>query len=230
MSALQAEVVAPLRQPLTISRPGKVLAWQVSVGDKVQQGQNVALFDDGGGAIQITAPYAARVATLLHAGFPVAAGAAIAQLEPDERPEPLKRAAPITPPQHTAPPPKAPPAPSGEVLEASAEVPRRSTLGDEEQLVKVEELSLPIPLPKPKARARPPRMARRTTRPTDHQKDDFQGRAERFKKLGYDIGEMDRLMYDLILRLADHDIVRELEAQRDKEQAGRYCFGNRPVG
>lgn len=227
MSALQVE--APPRTAVTISRPGKVERWQVRVNERVEKGQNIALFDDGGGAIQITAPCSGRVATLLRAGLPVAANAAIAQLEPDQRPEPVKRALPIAPTQYTPPAPKAPPAASGEPTQPPAqEAPRRSTLGDAAELVAVEELSLPAPLPKPAARPRRPRMARRTTRPTDHQVEEFKARAEKFGDLGYGVGELDRLMYDLLARLSDQDVARELEAQRDRETAGRYCYGNGP--
>lgn len=224
MSALQAEAV---RESVTIGRAGRVDCWQAAVGDRVQRGQEIALFDDGkGGLVQITAPCSGRVVSQLRAGLPVAAGAAIALLEPDCPSEPLKRAVPFAPSLPSPRPPIAQPAPNGD---AAAPVERRSTLGDEEQLVAVEELAIPEPLPAPKARPRRPRMARRTTRPTDHQIDDFKSRAEKFGKLGYGVGELDRVMYRLLLRLSDQDLARELEAQRDEEQAGRYCFGNRPM-
>lgn len=233
MSALQAEVVAPSRQPLTISRPGKVLRWQVAVGEQVERGQEIALFDDGkGGAIQITAPYAARVATLLHAGLSVAAGAAIAQLEPDERPEPLKRAVPIAPPQHTASAPKIAPAPSGEAIGPSAEVPpRRSTLGDPEELVKVEELSLPAPI-KPTKRPRRPRVAKRTCHPTNHQIEEFKALLEKLGKRGHDYsaGELERLAFHLLLSLPEQELIVAAEANRDREVAGRYGYGVGPRG
>lgn len=233
MSALQAEAI---REAVTIGRAGKVESWQVAVGDRVQKGQGIALFDDGkGGPVQITAPCSGRVVSRLHAGLPIAANTAIAQLEPDSPQEPLKRSISIAPSPATHRPSVAQPAPNNAACapleqEPAPPVERRSTLGDAEELMAVEELALPAPLPKPKARPRRPKMARRTTRPTDHQKDAFQERAKRFEALGYAIGEHDRAMYEAWLALSDLEVARLLEAQRDKEVAGRYCYGNGPRG
>lgn len=229
MSALQLE--APPRAVVPIPRAGRVVRWLVSINERVQAGQEIAIFDDGGGPIEITAPCTGSIVVMLMPGLPVNAGGDIAQIEPDKRPEPLKRAVPIAPPQHTPPAPKTPPAPSGEPTEASVEVPRRSTLGEEEALIAVEELSLPTPI-KPTKRPRRPRVAKRTCHPTNHQIEEFKGLLEKLGKRGHDYsaGELERLAFHLLLSLPEQELVAAAEANRDREVAGRYGYGVGPRG
>lgn len=231
MSALQLQVDAPPREVVPVSRPGCVTDWLVRVNERVQRGQKIATFDDGGGPIEITAPCSGRIVAMLHPRLPVNAGGTIAQIEPDGPQEPVKRALPIAPPQHTPPGPKVAPAPSGEALEAPAEVSRRSTLGDADELVKVEELALPTPI-KPIKRPRRPRVVKRTSHPTDHQRIDLQALIAALKKEGFDYsaGELDRTMHEVFLGLSRQEQIAALEANRDREIAGRYGYGVGPRG
>lgn len=236
---------APAQQaqgtPISARVAGTLATWNVQQGQQVAQWATVAILHDGVGPVEASAPYAGRVLALVaQQGAPVQIGDVLCYIDAPEAPQtrPTTRTT-----NHTAPSGKTPQPATEPAREPSAAAPlvqdepaivvdqqpaRRSTVAPVLEIIEIE----PEPMPTPRKRERRPVIVRKTCRPTNKQEQAILKLMDELAKDGFDFseGELHRVMFDWLLSLSRRELVALAEANRDKEQAGRYGWGARPQG
>jgi pyruvate/2-oxoglutarate dehydrogenase complex dihydrolipoamide acyltransferase (E2) component len=221
---MQATQEITRRKAAKASAAGQVISWNVEPGQKVQTGQELGTFEDAYGPVSITAPCSGVLGRVVAAGAKVAEGAPLCYVEPATSRQEAPQAARVKIPE-------APPRPRGEAREANLSQPaptqpkaRRTT-----PALEVEELSIP---PKPVKRTRPrrPKIVKLTCHPTDQQKARLDAMMDRLTLQGHDysFSELQRCAFEWLLGLSDQDLLKVAEANRDREQAGYFGYGQRP--
>lgn len=114
-------------------------------------------------------------------------------------------------------------------LTAPRSLERRSTLGGVSPLV-VEELLAPSAASRKRPRPKRPKVVKMTAHPTDEQVGRFNTLLAQLAQQGHDysFAELQRTAFEWLLSLNECDLVEYAEQNRDREQAGRFGYGNRP--
>lgn len=228
---------ATAQQGLPVLAPGAgTVQWTVVEGAIVTSWQTLGEVRSSFGETVIGCDHAGALAYIVHDGDQVKMGQVIAYVKPPEAPKPRQsaRPAPIIAepakeqqrPTGEALAPLAPPSPLPIVQEQQEEPTRRSTMPPEVEELEIEEPIQPVKRPKRT------KIVKRTCHPTDKQAGKFDELVAQLTKRGFDYssGELQRVAFHLLLSLSEKDLIREAEANRDREIAGRYGYGARPQG
>ncbi len=105
------------------------------------------------------------------------------------------------------------------------------TNGHRRRGLHIEELTFEAPA-RPRKRTRPkrPKIVKWMAHISDEQRDQVEARLQDLEQLGgdYSKAELQRLATSLLLNLSENELIRKLEAQRDREEREGYGFGARP--